>query len=76
LDLGGPGVIVNDTCGFVIKTTGYGQEEIVGKIADAAMILSQDLQVRKTLAQGAIDRAKEFNWTALVDRIYGGDIRI
>ncbi len=70
LDLGGPGVIVNENCGIVIKTTGLCQEEVVRKIADAALILSQDMQARKKLAQGAIERAKEFRWDALVDRIY------
>lgn len=70
LDLGGPGVIVNDSCGVVVTTAGYGEEEVVGKVAESLLALAQDMKLRKKLAQGAIEHAKHFTWGSLVSRIY------
>jgi glycosyltransferase involved in cell wall biosynthesis len=69
-DLGGPGVIVDDTCGFVIKTGGLNQEQAIKKMADCMIRLAEDPARVMKLALGATMRVKEFSWQAQVAKLY------
>lgn len=70
LDLGGPGQIVNETCGKVITTNDKTEEELIQSIAEAIIELYNNPQLLKTLSEGAIKRAKEFSWDKTVSRVY------
>jgi len=74
LNLGGPGIIVNQTCGFPVVTRKRSQGHIVDEIADALLRLAQDQQLRHRLSKGATERVMFFGWDTLVTKIYG-DIR-
>lgn len=70
LDLGGPGVIVNDSCGIAVKTADSSQSAIVGKIAESLLSLAQDPQAWQKLSRGAFARAKDFAWKSHIEKIY------
>lgn len=68
--LGGPGVVVNDTCGAAIeagadlKTT---LDEYAKKLLEVVVRTQQDAN----LSEACRARVKEFSWNALIERIYG-----
>jgi len=70
LDLGGPGQIVDDTCGFVIKTKGLNEESVIWALANCLTKLAEDSALRKRLSEGAAERVKKFRRSAQVGRIY------
>jgi glycosyltransferase involved in cell wall biosynthesis len=70
LKLGGPGQIVNETCGRVISIEGKSEDEVVESLAEAIMELQQDKALLKQLSEGAIKRAAEFTWKKTVARVY------
>lgn len=70
LDLGGPGQIVNETCGRVITTKGKSEKEVVTSISKAILELQQDPDLLNQLSEGAIRRAAEFTWEKTVARVY------
>lgn len=70
LDLGGPGVIVNESCGTAIPTSGASEDEVIGKIARAMISLGTMSSVElRRLSQGAIARANELSWVKQTERI-------
>lgn len=70
LDLGGPGVLVNDSCGVVIPTAKTSESEISNSIAKAMIRLGgMSVQELRELSQGAIRRAEEFSWDRLTERV-------
>ena len=71
LDLGGPGVIVDDTCGQVVAVAGGAEGEVVHALSDALVQLASCLELRQKLSEGARSRAREYTWEKLVGRIYG-----
>ena len=70
LDLGGPGTIVNDTCGRVVKTAGKSEAQVIQDLADALITLCEDKELRKRCSTGAKDRALDFQWSHIVRSIY------
>jgi glycosyltransferase involved in cell wall biosynthesis len=70
LDLGGPGQIVNETCGRVISTKNRTEEEVVLALSEAINELASNKELRSALSKGAIERAKEFTWDKTVGRVY------
>lgn len=69
-DLGGPGEIVNDTCGFVVKTDGLNRENTVQELAGCLIKLAEDPDLLGRLKEGALKRVKKFSWQAQVSRLY------
>ena len=69
-DLGGPGVIVNASCGIIVPTVGADEHCTVTRIANAMSILGamSDAQSAQ-LSRGAIARASELSWTSLTKRL-------
>lgn len=66
LDLGGPGVIVNASCGVVIPTADADEHHTVKRIATAMSFLGTMSCARSAqLSQGAIARANELSWANL-----------
>ena len=72
LDLGGPGVMVNESCGIVVPTAGADEARVVDGIASAMISLARmpaaELQ---RLSAGAIARANELSWPRLTESIVG-----
>jgi glycosyltransferase involved in cell wall biosynthesis len=71
LELGGPGVIVDDNCGIRVSTRGLGRREAVHAVAESLCRLAEDSVLREKLLRGAFGRAKQFDWHSLVTRVYG-----
>lgn len=63
LDLGGPGIIVNDTCGRTVPTRNRTVLEVVNHMASFLQQLAQDQELTIKLKQSALSRAQEFSWT-------------
>lgn len=70
LDLGGPGVMVNDTCGRVIKTAGLSEEAVIFALTSALVELAENPQLRESLSKGALARASKFTFKDVVAEIY------
>lgn len=70
LDLGGPGAIVNSSCGIVVTTANAGEDQIIAAIADAIISLGSMPPAQWTrLSSGAMARANELTWNKLTGRI-------
>src|SRR5208337_4373510 len=66
LDLGGPGIIVNASCGVVVPTADADERCVVTRIADAMNILATMTDDQSAqLSQRAIARANELSWINL-----------
>lgn len=70
LDLGGPGTIVDATCGRAVPTHGQGEREVVTALHSALAGLARDPDRLKTLSAGARARAEQFTWRRLVRHTY------
>lgn len=70
-DLGGPGAIVDPTCGRVVATTGRSEASCVAGLADALEELSRSPALCRELGLGARARARQFHWPKPVARVYG-----
>lgn len=70
MDLGGPGIIVDDTCGRVIVTRDRSKRDVVDDIAAALRRLADDPALRRRLAQGALEKAGCNAWPKVVERVY------
>jgi glycosyltransferase involved in cell wall biosynthesis len=71
LDVGGPGKIVNKTCGLKMPVHGIKAEQIIEMISNALINIATDRSLLFKLSDGALDRAKDFTWASTVKEIYG-----
>jgi glycosyltransferase involved in cell wall biosynthesis len=70
LGLGGPGVIVNESCGVVVPAADANEAKVVTGIANAMIRLGSMTTVElETLSRGAIARANELSWANLTARV-------
>ena len=69
-DLGGPGVIVNASCGAAVATGGRTTEQIAHDLARAALKIATTPQLLLSLRYGARARAREFQFHNLVQSIH------
>ncbi len=69
-DLGGPGHIVDSTCGRVLPTANRGHHQLAEAIADAALRILQVPDVLASLSFGARVRARQFRIRDLVHCVY------
>jgi glycosyltransferase involved in cell wall biosynthesis len=70
LDLGGPGVMVNDVCGIKIAVHGLDSKAIIDKLAQAMVQLYEDREAWQCRHDGAIARVMEYDWQNLYSNIY------
>jgi glycosyltransferase involved in cell wall biosynthesis len=70
-DLGGPGTIVDSTCGRVVATAGRSEAECVAGLARAIEELRRSPALCRELGLGARARAQEYHWPKQVVRVYG-----
>lgn len=71
LNIGGPGLIVDESCARAIKTTDLTSSQVVDELTKALVELALDPGLWDAFSQGAIARAREFKWRKVVDRVYG-----
>lgn len=70
LDLGGPGMVVDASCGICVKAQDVTQRQVIDAVAESLMRIANDSQLRESLAKGATNRAKRFSWHDLASSIY------
>jgi glycosyltransferase involved in cell wall biosynthesis len=74
LDLGGPGIMVTESCGMVIPAHNSDEAETVSGIATAMIALASMAPAElERLSTGAIARANELSWASLTERIARGE---
>jgi glycosyltransferase involved in cell wall biosynthesis len=70
LDLGGPGVMVDETCGRVIRTDKLSEEAVIQALSDALMELAKNPELRYKLSEGALARTSQFVWRDVLEEVY------
>jgi glycosyltransferase involved in cell wall biosynthesis len=70
LNLGGPGVIVDSSCGISIDTAGANENTIQELLAEAMITLIEQPQLRESLAANCQSRAQQFSWDYASRQIY------
>lgn len=65
LALGGPAVIVTETCGRAVRADGR-QADVVARLTHAILELAGSEDLRAQLSRGALARAGELSWARLV----------
>jgi len=70
LDLGGPAISVDNTCGKVFGTEARTEEELVRVISEYLSQVLSDLSVLKPLSVGARRRAASLSWEAIIADTY------
>lgn len=75
LNLGGPGVIVNESCGFRVDAETRNESDIVQRLAQALKDYGcmADTE-RHQLQTGVSARVEHFTWQKIVSRIYNQDL--
>jgi len=69
-DLGGPGIIVDRTCGRAIATAGRGPDQLACDMAGALLEMVTVPNMLESLSYGARVRARDFNFQNLVRSVY------
>lgn len=70
LDLGGPGTLVNSSCGYVIKTKSAEESEVEKALARSLFLVANDRSLRQELSKAALLRSEEFAWDEKILSIY------
>jgi glycosyltransferase involved in cell wall biosynthesis len=71
LDLGGPAVIVDASCGRIVPTAGRDEAAVVQGLADAIEDLARSPALCRELGAGARARARSFSWAEQAGWMYG-----
>jgi glycosyltransferase involved in cell wall biosynthesis len=70
LNLGGPGVMVDESCGVSVEAAGRSRREVETALARALERLLEAPELLASLRKGAQMRAAQFNWDHLIDGVY------
>ena len=70
LNLGGPGKMVDSTCGCVVPVVNRSEDECVALIASEIAALAANERRRLALSRGAIERSRNFSWSKIVAALY------
>ena len=70
LDLGGPGLIVNNDCGIRITTHKKTENEIILELSSSISNLIKNKEIFNNKKIKSIERVKNFNWKNKVLKIY------
>lgn len=70
LDLGGPAQFIDASCGRVIATPGRTEEQVSSDLAEALCALAGDEVLHGELRQGAIRKAEDLSWDAVIGGLY------
>jgi len=72
LDLGGPSMMVDSSCGRVIAAQHATEQIVIQKLGEALIELAQDSTLRTQLAAGARKQAEAYTWENVVGKLYQG----
>jgi len=70
LDIGGPGRIVDETCGVVVETKSVDRSAVEAALGNALEHLSSNPKELNRLSKGARRRSSRFSWPSVVGRLY------
>ena len=70
LNLGGPRVMVDETCGRVVRTDELSEEAVIKNLCNALAELSGNSVLLKELSIGALRRGNQFAFENVVKRVY------
>lgn len=71
LNLGGPGVIVDDTCGWKVATSGKSAKDVVNELAEGLIKLASDDVLRKRCGNNSGERIQhQFTWDKVVRKVF------
>ncbi len=70
LDLGGPGQLVDEQCGRVVPVEGANDFICVERLAATIEELATSPAVLERLSIGALDRARQYLWSDVVEGLY------
>jgi len=68
--LGGPGQMVDESCGRVVSIEGYSESECATALAAQIAALSNDEPLRMSLSHGAAARYRNHSWEIVVADLY------
>ena len=71
LKLGGPGVMVDETCGCAVEVAGLDEAAVVHRLADGLIEIAQSPALMDRLRKGARAKVEASSWDAVVEQIYG-----
>jgi glycosyltransferase involved in cell wall biosynthesis len=69
-DLGGPGSIVDASCGRAVTTTGRSRSEALEGLTEALQELADAPQLRQRLGQDARTRVRQYEWRRQIADVY------
>lgn len=72
LKLGGPGVVVDESCGVAVEA-GNDIKQTISDYRNAVLRLFDRISLEHNLSQKCKERVNNFTWTALIERIYGSE---
>ncbi len=70
LKLGGPGTVVDSSCGVALDTAGLDEAQVVQGLAAAMLRFARDRAWREALCRGTLPRARQFTWEAAARQLY------
>jgi glycosyltransferase involved in cell wall biosynthesis len=73
LDLAGPNVKVDHSCGIKVNTDEKSEDQVVHDLFKALSHLAISPEVIKNLSNGAVEKCTSMGWPMLVKGIYYGD---
>lgn len=69
LNLGGPGVIVDDSCGIRVEALESETDAVEG-LSRAIMKICNNDTLYRSLSQGALEHARQYAWERIIDQVY------
>ena len=75
LDLGGPGVTVDDTCGYKVVTKGLAESAVVEDLGGAMIGIFESSKLLHRLVDGALKKNSEASWSKLVETVVSESYR-
>ncbi len=70
LNLGGPGVIVNESCGRKIDVLNKAKKDVVKSLVSALVGIAKNRNIKKELSVGAHERCRDYEWGNVVRKLY------
>ena len=70
LDLGGPGSIVDSSCGFAVPAKAKSEDQVVTQLSAAIVALARNAELRSTLGEGALAKVRNVTWDAAAESVY------
>lgn len=70
LEIGGPGIVMNNECGILISPKNYSEDEISDLIASKIIDLAKNPLAYKIKSEKCISRVQDFNWFNKCKTVY------